>query len=145
MISNLSYIFSWTCTFFAFIKITMFSRWHFFFVSSCTLHCKYARVTRVALSLHPYGSIFGGITFSNNLFWILVHLISLLVNVSHDSIIVVDNILYLVIPYMPLLCPRYSWHCVLYYLWNVKLCCLQQLQFHFYYIFFSILSNYSLA
>jgi hypothetical protein len=52
----------------------------------------------IALSPHPFGSTFDGPTFNDNLSKILGHFIALLVNAFRDSIIVINDILYLVGP-----------------------------------------------
>jgi hypothetical protein len=49
-----------------------------------------------ALFPHPSSSTSKGTTFINNIPWILIHLITLLINVSWDSITNVNDILYLV-------------------------------------------------
>jgi len=94
---NLSYTSSWTCS----ISLDLYKLpclWDdkVIYILSCTLHCKFARVTMFALSPHPYGSMFEGTTFINSLIQILNHLITLPINVFWSSIIIVNDVLYLV-------------------------------------------------
>ncbi len=95
--SNLFCTFSWTYNISSNLyKLPCLQDDIFIFVFSCTFRCKSTRVSLIALSPHPSGSIVGGIALNNILLWILGCFIVLPINVSQASIIVVDGIMYLI-------------------------------------------------
>lgn len=67
----------------------------FIFVLLCTVCCKYARITLITLSYHPFGLTFGGFAFIGSLAWTLNNFIALPINVSWGSITIADGVLYL--------------------------------------------------
>ncbi len=116
--SNLSCNFSWTYNISSNLyKLPCLQNDIFIFVFSCTFPCKFAMVSWIALSPHPFGSIFGGIAFNNILLWILGYFIVLPINVSQSSIIVVDGIMYLT-SHSFILCILNIIYCTFSRMWN---------------------------